>query len=380
MFFFRHRNTSSASTSTSSLKESDSGQMMGIPRALSPTYDIGPDRIRIPLPARTHKANNGTREARETWISGQLDFLRSSDDARAYRCHDLVNDGTLLIVEFWPIVETIAYDEAPASPPLLPSSSVKDETEDRPEPPVQEPEEPVEIEHPVSRSRAPSPSTSQSSPASRDSSRRSLPSNSVTSVDEFAPNTESTKPSQPIVNETHDIVVKREPSPDYIPDQLPVMRRKIRLLDPPSKRVPSEVPLQHHHLDMLPASSSSPRYYPSPEPSRPPPPVPSPSSSRAPPRVSPTVHRVDLPPIAPVTTSSGSRMPIPQPGPSASGADVGNIMRIVRRTNHQQIVLPERSDDSIGHGVLARMLVSPRFILSCARGGRMDFVARNPPR
>ena len=74
--------------------------------------------------------------------------------------------------------------------------------------------------------------------------------------------------------------------------------------------------------------------------------------------------------------------PMPRPPTDAEGHDVANIMRLVRATNHHQVVLPARGECNYGgsKSPSPRILISDRHVISWVVGNSPDFVSRLPPR
>lgn len=78
--------------------------------------------------------------------------------------------------------------------------------------------------------------------------------------------------------------------------------------------------------------------------------------------------------------SSSTPIPAPRSASKSQAIDIGNILRLVRPTNHQQIALHPRDMTTNARNGVPGMLLSSRYVVSWARDGGADFIARVPPR
>lgn len=288
--------------------------------------------------------------ARSIWITGQLEYQRSRENAKPYRIHYVVNDGKLLIVEFWPPEEAKAEDRtSPSHSANTSHQSAIDVVSPKRSSPQATPEHNALLSSPLacqlpSPQEIPSPSA-VSAPPPRDASRRSEP---------------ALVPTGP------EVVVKREPSPEEIPFDF---RRPIRLLSPPGKRRADQTippgPTETNPNHSISRTHESSQHKESPA---------QPDSLR-PTSLSRTPH--PLPNLKPT--------PLPPPSIISEGRDVADIMKLVRATNHHQVVLPSRKEpnyesSSSLRSPRPRILISDRYVISWMDGNHPDFVSRVPPR
>ena len=253
--------------------------------------------------------------ARLTWIEGQLEYQRSREGARPYRKHYVVNDGKLLIVEFWPPVETEAGEnKAPSTTVTMSGQSVIAAVPSKRthSPTSLDPDTPASpCQLPLSHDSLPTPVASPSLDVSRSSSSGPSISNSK-------------------------LAVKQEPPSDEMPLDLS-----------PHANEPSQHKEHRAGQDSLSPALSSHLFLP----------------------------HLNVKP-----------MPMPLPlSPTSEEPDVANIMRLVRATNHHQVILPSRErfnleSSSSFKPPMPRILVTDRYVISWMIGNYPDFVSRLPPR
>jgi hypothetical protein len=312
-----------------------------MPAQVSPDYDIGPNRARIPLPDHTHPGQPQYRSARTTWIIGHL-AQRAKEDTRLYRKHYIVNDGKLLIVEFWPPQEDNADDHSALKEDPNPS------------------EQPTTGVTALSRFLAPKsiaiPSRPQT-PAGSPAPTVDTPSLLAASSSSLAIASRNLQP-EPTEGET---------GPAVIQESSPNIRCPVRLLGPTAKQLTdrTEIISSPDALHAAPETAADPDFL----------------HPTFPSRASPIFPMQLLP-----------YLPHPNPYPENSPAtairderhDIDSIVRLVQPTTHQQIILPtpvpRQEEPTSLRCVTPRLIVSDRYVISWMPGNRPDFIPRLPPR
>jgi len=276
--------------------------------------------------------------ARLQWVTGQLEYQRSREDARPYRRHYVVNDGKLLIVEFWPIEETKVEEDRTTPLPSATDSTITVI------PPKQSP---APLHH---KSSSPPQTCQPSSPHE-------------ISPPPVTPASSSPNASGSGFATCSDVVVKQEPhseemAPGFLMHPIPL------LSPPPAQRRSSQtVPLSPADAEPNDAISRARE----------------PSQSEEHLAEPDSLHRT-TPSHLPCTPLHAK--PMPRPTIDAEGHDVANIMRLVRATNHHQVILPtqKKCNYDSSESPSPRILISDRHVISWVVGNSPDFVSRLPPR
>lgn len=318
-----------------------------MPARVPPDYDIGPNRARIPLPDHTHPGQPQYRSARSTWIIGHLS-QRAKEDTRLYRKHYIVNDGKLLIVEFWPPQEDNAknHSELKEDPGASRQSAIGV----------------AALSHFLASESTAVPSLPQTS-AGSPAPTVDAPSLLTTSASHLGIPPPNLQPG-PTEGETDPTM--RQGSPPGIRCPVLLLGPIAKLTTDRTKATPlgPDVPQAVPEIHPFPQSHKTTACL-------------DPTS----PSCSPTLS-MQLLPYLPHPNS------YPRNSPTAAapneGHDIEGNIRLVQPMTHQQIILPTPVQRQEGPAsprcVIPQLIVSDRYVISWIPGNHPDFIPRLPPR